>query len=108
MLTTHYMDEAEALCDRVAIMDHGKVLRLDTPRQLIRSLDAPTRITVAAGQLHEVEAGSIPGVEKVHTEIDGLVLTTRAPADVLTRLAEGGRSTGSRCPPAPSRTSSST
>ncbi len=94
VLTTHYMDEAEALCDRVAIMDHGKVLRLDTPRQLIRSLDAPTRITVAAGQLHEVEAGSIPGVEKVHTEIDGLVLTTRAPAVVLTRLAEGGHLDG--------------
>ena len=51
MLTTHYMDEAEVLCDRVAIMDHGQILRLDTPAALIRGLDAPTRITVNPGQL---------------------------------------------------------
>jgi len=38
LLTTHYMDEAEKLCDRVAIMDHGRVIALDTPRQLIASL----------------------------------------------------------------------
>ena len=51
VLTTHYMDEAEVLCDRVAIMDHGRILRLDTPAALIRGLDAPTRITVNPGQL---------------------------------------------------------
>ena len=37
-LTTHYMEEAEILCDRVAIMDHGKILRLDAPRTLIGAL----------------------------------------------------------------------
>ena len=41
MLTTHYMDEAEALCDRVAIMDHGRVLQLGPPAALVRGLDAP-------------------------------------------------------------------
>ena len=40
VLTTHYMDEAEVLCDRVAIVDHGKVIALGTPRQLIASLGA--------------------------------------------------------------------
>ena len=40
VLTTHYMDEAERLCDRVAIVDHGKVIALDTPRALIASLGA--------------------------------------------------------------------
>ena len=40
MLTTHYMDEAERLCDRVAIVDHGRVIALGTPRELIRSLGA--------------------------------------------------------------------
>ena len=40
MLTTHYMDEAERLCDRVAIVDHGKVIALGTPRELIASLGA--------------------------------------------------------------------
>lgn len=38
ILTTHYMDEAELLCDRVAIMDKGKIIRLDTPKKLIRGL----------------------------------------------------------------------
>ena len=40
LLTTHYMDEAEALCDRVAVVDKGKVIALGTPRELIRSLGA--------------------------------------------------------------------
>ena len=40
MLTTHYMDEAEILCDRVAIVDHGKIIALGTPAELIRSLGA--------------------------------------------------------------------
>ena len=40
LLTTHYMEEAERLCDRVAIMDHGKVISLGTPPELIASLGA--------------------------------------------------------------------
>lgn len=38
ILTTHYMDEAEVLCDRIAIMDQGKIIALDTPKNLIRAL----------------------------------------------------------------------
>ena len=38
ILTTHYMDEAEVLCDRVAIMDNGKIIALDTPKKLIKDL----------------------------------------------------------------------
>lgn len=38
ILTTHYMDEAEILCDRVAIMDRGKIIALDTPKALIKEL----------------------------------------------------------------------
>ena len=40
LLTTHYMEEAARLCDRVAIVDHGKVIALDTPRALVASLGA--------------------------------------------------------------------
>jgi ABC-2 type transport system ATP-binding protein len=48
LLTTHYMEEADELCDRVAIMDHGKILALDTPAELKRSLGADTIVTVKA------------------------------------------------------------
>jgi ABC-2 type transport system ATP-binding protein len=52
LLTTHYMEEADELCDRVAIMDHGKILALDTPAELKRSIGADTIVTVkAAGEL---------------------------------------------------------
>ncbi|HWM03693.1 MAG TPA: ABC transporter ATP-binding protein, partial [Actinophytocola sp.] len=44
MYTTHYLDEAEILCDRVAIMDKGRILAMDRPAALVRGLDAPTRI----------------------------------------------------------------
>jgi len=43
LLTTHYMDEAEQLCDRVAIMDHGKVIALGTPDQLMASVEMPPK-----------------------------------------------------------------
>ncbi len=60
VLTTHYMDEAEVLCDRVAIMDRGRILELDTPAALVRGLDVPARVTVAPGQL-AVDRGTRPG-----------------------------------------------
>jgi ABC-2 type transport system ATP-binding protein len=48
LLTTHYMEEADELCDRVAIMDHGRILALDTPDALKRSTGADTIVTVKA------------------------------------------------------------
>jgi ABC-2 type transport system ATP-binding protein len=88
VLTTHYMDEAESLCDRVAIMDHGRILELDTPHALVRSLDAPTRIVVATGQLGLEEARALAGVDTVEEDPAGMVLTTRAPAGVVAALAQ--------------------
>jgi ABC-2 type transport system ATP-binding protein len=86
VLTTHYMDEAEALCDRVAIMDHGRVLELDSPGNLIRGLDAPTRITISPGALTPAEVAALDGVDDVAEAPDGLRLTTRHAAGVLTQL----------------------
>jgi ABC-2 type transport system ATP-binding protein len=48
LLTTHYMEEADELCSRVAIMDHGRILALDTPEELKRSVGADTIVTVKA------------------------------------------------------------
>jgi ABC-2 type transport system ATP-binding protein len=55
VLTTHYMEEADVLCDRVAVVDHGKVLALDTPLQLKRTLGSGTVIDL---RLRDVEGGA--------------------------------------------------
>ena len=49
LLTTHYMDEAERLCERVAIMDHGKTIALGTPRELITSIGVEHMVEFSAG-----------------------------------------------------------
>jgi ABC-2 type transport system ATP-binding protein len=53
LLTTHYMDEAQVLCDRVAIVDHGRVIALGTPQELISRLTAP-RVVTHHGTLEDV------------------------------------------------------
>ena len=68
ILTTHYMDEAERLCDRVAIMDHGRVIALGTPKQLIASVggDHIVEFAVAGNGDSKVDAKvltTIPGVQ---------------------------------------------
>ncbi|SER60896.1 ABC transporter ATP-binding protein [Actinokineospora terrae] len=88
--TTHYLDEAEILCDRVAIMDRGKVLALDTPAALVRGLDAPARITLERGALTEADAAALPGADEVTADEQSLTITTRIPAALLTALAERG------------------
>jgi ABC-2 type transport system ATP-binding protein len=48
VLVTHFMDEAERLCDRVAIIDHGQLIALDTPQKLIQTVNAETRVSFSA------------------------------------------------------------
>ena len=88
VLTTHYMDEAEALCDRVAIMDAGRILELDTPASLVRGLDAPVHISIAPGSLPVEDARAIAGPDD--TVVAGgaaLTVSTRNPARILSELA---------------------
>ena len=75
LLTTHYMEEADRLCNRVAIMDHGRILALDTPSELKRSVGADTIVTVKAGG----DPGSL--AEHLARVVDGVSRT---------RLVEGG------------------
>ena len=65
ILTTQHMDEAEALCDRVAIMDHGRILELNSPTNLVRGLDAPVRVSIEPGALGDDEARALPGADEV-------------------------------------------
>jgi ABC-2 type transport system ATP-binding protein len=65
-MTTHYMDEAERLCDRVGIMDHGKLIALDTPQGLIDALDADQIIEMSTDKKLDTEAFTqIQGVRGV-------------------------------------------
>ena len=76
LLTTHYMEEADRLCERVAIMDHGRILALDTPAALKQSIGADTIVTVRTtgdpAGLAELLAGDVPGVTRTRVT-DGRV-----------------------------------
>src|SRR6185436_5506821 len=65
MLTTHYMDEAEKLCDRVAIVDHGNVIALDTPRALIASIGAEHVVGFTLDADASIEEGDLRTVDGV-------------------------------------------
>jgi ABC-2 type transport system ATP-binding protein len=87
VLTTHYMDEAEILCDRVAIMDSGRILRLGPPAVLVRGLDAPARISVASGVLDVTDARLLPGADEAADDGVSLTITTRDPSAVVAAMA---------------------
>jgi ABC-2 type transport system ATP-binding protein len=92
--TTHYLDEAEALCDRVAIMDAGRILALDTPAALVRGLDAPARVALPGRVLDLAIARTLPGAGPAVLDGDEVVITTTQPARLLTALADAGRLDG--------------
>src|SRR3954469_12404391 len=93
VVTTHYMDEAERLCDRVAVIDHGKVIALGTPAELIArvggehvidlDLDPSTPTRPDPDQLSK-----LPTVQSVRTEGDQLTLTAAEPHRALPALLD--------------------
>ncbi len=78
LLTTHYMEEADRLCERVAIMDHGKILALDTPAALKQSTGADTivelKTTSNASQLAELLSRDVEGVTRTRVADNGIQL----------------------------------
>jgi len=91
MLTTHYMEEADRLCERVAIMDHGVILALDTPAALKQSVGADTIVTVkAAGdiaRLAELLARDVAGVTRMRQTEGGLELHVQGSDRLVPRIA---------------------
>ncbi|GGY95440.1 ABC transporter ATP-binding protein [Streptomyces nitrosporeus] len=84
--TTHHLDEAEALCDRIAILVDGRIAVTDSPHNLVSAFQAPTRLMLPLGRLDEREAADIPGVDRVTVQGGSLVLETRTPGPVLSAV----------------------
>ena len=100
LLTTHYMEEAERLCDRVAIVDHGKLIALGTPRELIASLGAEHVIEFAvedaAPALRTEALRGLPSVEGVAREDGRWRLTVREVHRTVPALLDGAGRQGAR------------
>jgi daunorubicin resistance ABC transporter ATP-binding subunit len=100
LLTTHYMEEAEALCDRIAVVDHGEVLASGTVDGLKESTGADTVITVryeSAVPEDLVTAAGLagrPDITKVETEQDRVRVFTREPDGILGELVAAGTRAG--------------
>ena len=95
LLTTHYMDEAERLCDRVAIVDKGNVIALGTPQELIEGLGGHEIVELATQQpLEAAELADLPGVRAARRSADGVALTVEqlhvALPAVLARVGQRG------------------
>jgi ABC-2 type transport system ATP-binding protein len=98
VLTTHYMEEADQLCERVAIMDHGKILALDTPAALKQTVGADTIVTVKAGgdqaRLAEVLTRELAGVTRSRVTDGGLELHVQGGDRLAPRVVRAAESGG--------------
>ena len=98
LLTTHYMEEADQLCGRVAIMDHGRILALDTPATLKRSVGADTIVTVkASGDMDALAgrlAGEIDGVTRTRVLDGGVELHVKGANRLVPRVVDAAEQAG--------------
>jgi ABC-2 type transport system ATP-binding protein len=97
LLTTHYMDEAERLCDRVAVVDHGKVIALGSPSELIASLGGEHVVEFAVTNGNVVlpeELLSLPAVREARNEASGIALTVTEPHIAIPALLKDLQSRG--------------
>jgi ABC-2 type transport system ATP-binding protein len=98
LLTTHYMEEADQLCERVAIMDHGKILALDTPSGLKRSVGIDTIVTVKAqgdlDRLASVLLEGIDGANEVRRIDGGVEVNVQGTSNLLGKAVAAAESGG--------------
>ncbi|MEO7371509.1 MAG: ATP-binding cassette domain-containing protein [Ilumatobacteraceae bacterium] len=98
LLTTHYMEEADEFCDRVAVMDHGKILALDTPAKLKASIGAGRIVIVSAsGDLEMLSQALVAGVDEAREArtIDGRIhLSVDDSTGLLPRIIDCAEAAG--------------
>jgi ABC-2 type transport system ATP-binding protein len=95
LLTTHAMDEAERLCDRLAIIDRGRIVAAGTPRELVARSAARQRVSaVAAAPIPPELAAALPGAEAVSGAGSELQFTCTEAAPAVAALASGLASRG--------------
>ncbi|VTR92630.1 abc transporter atpase : ABC-type multidrug transport system, ATPase component OS=Singulisphaera acidiphila (strain ATCC BAA-1392 / DSM 18658 / VKM B-2454 / MOB10) GN=Sinac_1472 PE=3 SV=1: ABC_tran [Gemmata massiliana] len=99
VITTHYMDEAERLCDRVAVIDHGKVIALGTPAELIARVGGEHVIDLDIDPTSSVhprtaELSNLPTVNSVREEGDHVTITASEPHRALPALLDLVRTAG--------------
>jgi ABC-2 type transport system ATP-binding protein len=98
LLTTHYMEEADRLCERVAIMDHGRILALDTPAALKQSIGADTVVTVKtagdAGTLADLLSHDVDGVTRTRQIEGGLELHVKGTERLVPRVVQAAERGG--------------
>jgi ABC-2 type transport system ATP-binding protein len=98
MLLTHYMEEADRLCNRVAIMDHGRILALDTPAALKQSVGADTIVTVKAdgdpSQLAASLKADVDGVTRTRLIDDGVELHVKGADRIIPRVVSAAERAG--------------
>jgi ABC-2 type transport system ATP-binding protein len=98
LLTTHYMEEADRLCERVAIMDHGKILALDTPAALKQSIGADTVVTVKAtgdsASLAETLERDVTGVTRARILDGGVQLHVQGNDRLVPRVVAAAEHAG--------------
>ncbi|MFE6282166.1 ABC transporter ATP-binding protein [Streptomyces sp. NPDC057877] len=89
--TTHHLDEAELLCDRVAILVEGRIAALGSPRELVDAAGAATSVLLPPDRMTVAEAEAVPGVDRAAVRGGSLVLETAVSGKVLSALdARGG------------------
>jgi ABC-2 type transport system ATP-binding protein len=100
LLTTHYMEEADQLCDRVAIMDHGRILALDTPDALKAAVDVDSVVTVSSDgdldALAKTLSADVAAVERIDTVEGTLRVSVRSSAGVVPALVTAADRAGFR------------
>ncbi|MSR47357.1 MAG: ABC transporter ATP-binding protein [Planctomycetes bacterium] len=97
VLTTHYMEEAEKLCDRIAILQKGKVIALGTPRELIARLGGDEIIEVGSDPAVAAEVfAALPGVAACLPDAGGFRLSVRGIHETLPRVIDALRQNGAR------------